>query len=68
MFETYGYLTEVNLIINTADDSRKSHTTKINIYSTYPINTRSDELDVHASLVRGSIKGEPLILGIKNYG
>jgi len=66
MFETYGYLTEVNLIINTADDSRKSHTTKINIYSTYPINTRSDELDVHASLVRGSIKGEPLILGIKN--
>ena len=70
MFETYGYFTRVTLIIHTADDSKKYHSTDINIYSTYPIIANSSIHDhrrkIDAYLVRNTDKGEPLILGIKN--
>ena len=72
MNDEYEHTCRLMVRIYAADDTRdKYYSTRINIYSTYPIgNARSrwteepQRLDIRLS--RSSIKGEPMILSIKN--
>jgi hypothetical protein len=80
MFNDYGWCTKAKIEISTADDSSKTHTTHVDVYSTYQLNyasvrtnTESDgwrevnnsRYSIECSYVRTQ-KGEPLIQGIKN--
>jgi len=75
MFDDYGWCTTAKIEISTADDSGKTHTTNVDVYSTYQLNYHSRKIGtegnsptgrytVQCSYVRTQ-KGEPLIKGIK---
>lgn len=76
-FKEYGHHKQLTLNIYTVDDNRdKYHTTVVDIYSTYPINPyqgryyrRQEEIknnELNVSLTRSRVKGDPLILSLKN--
>ena len=72
MNDEYEYTYPIEVRIFAADDTRdKYYSTRINIHATYPINSarsrwteEPQRLDIRLS--RSSIKGEPMILSIKN--
>ena len=41
MFDDYGWCTKAKIEISTADDSSKTHTTHVDVYSTYQLNYAS---------------------------
>ena len=71
MNDEYEHTCQTTVRIFAADDTRdKFYSTRINIHSTYPItggrSRWTDEYNLDIRLRRSTIKGEPMILSIKN--